>query len=398
MKFFAWILKSLWMGLKGLIVILLLWAAVQYLCAPVYDFPVKAKFSGKSIYNPYASCDTLQWKKAVFHIHSKSWGGVTNGASSEQQVFDRYTYLGYDVVTLSDYEKINKEKYPPQRAYIPNYEHGFGMKKNHHLNIGAKSVLFFDFMFPQTISNKQFMINLLRPRTELLALAHPDWNGAVKPEDVKQLCNYDLLEIKSNYRNSTNLWDTALSAGALVFLLCDDDGHDIRNPNIVGRCLTLVNSPITDQVSVIDALRKGKTIGVEVAAKQDESFETRKAIISKLPYLRYVKLAGDTLQLSLSDTAKEIKLLGDKGTVRKIVEKSTHANYVFQPNDTYIRAIITFRNGTIFYLNPLMRYDGKSFAEYHATVNILWTVLKNAFFAVILILIALKYFRRRGKK
>ncbi len=398
MKLVSWLLKLLWFFLKIIFGILILWAAFQYLCAPVYDFPQKKKFAGDKIYNPYGKCDSLAWKKAVFHIHSISWGGVTNGASSEQQIFDRYKYLGYDIVALSDYQKINTAKYPLQQELIANYEHGFGMKKNHHINIGAKSVLPFDFMFPQTLSNKQFIINLLRSRTELLALAHPDWNSAVLPADVKQLCNYDFIEALNNNHNSINLWDTALSAGAPVFLISDDDGHDINNPNVVGRCLTLVNTLLTNKESVISALKAGKSIGVAVASKENESFEAKKAIISKLPVLRYLKLSGDTIQIAVSDTSAKIQFIGQNGLVVGSKQKTLQAAYLFKKNDTYIRTVITFQNGTVYYLNPFIRFNGLAFTEYHPSVNMLWTGLKNGLFLIIIIAFGSAYIRRRRRK
>ncbi|MEI6123491.1 MAG: hypothetical protein WCQ95_07660 [Bacteroidota bacterium] len=380
------------------LIIIVLYALFQYVCAPVYDFPQKQKFSGNRIYNPYQNCNSGAWKKAVFHLHSKSWGGIANGAGSDQQIFDRYQYLGYDVVTLSNYQKINHAKYPVQQEYIANYEHGFGIKKNHHINISASSVLAFDFMFPQTLSNKQFIINLLRTRTKVLALAHPDWNGAVSANDIKQLCNYDLLEIQSNYRNSVNLWDTALSAGAAVFLLVDDDGHDINNPNVVGRCLTMVNTNETSQVSVIDALKTGKTIGVAVGSIENESFETKKVNIGQLPVLNYLYLAYDTIKLSVSKKASEIQFIGQQGQVLKTVNNTSKTSYIFKHKDTYVRTQITFADGSVYYLNPLIRYNGKAFAEYQPTLNVVITVLKNAIFIILLIVIIGFNLRRKPKK
>jgi hypothetical protein len=396
MKIIRWFLSLIWILLRFLIGLAILIALMQLLCTPVYDFPKKQIFSGTKFYNPYQSCDTAWWRKSVFHKHTKSWGGITHGNSSAKQTFARYNYLGYDIVALSDYQKLNPAKFDKQYEYIPNYEHGFGMKKNHHLSIGARTVLPFDFIFPQTTSNKQFIINLLRSRTEVLALAHPDWNGAVTDYDVKRLCDYDCFEIFSNYHNSINIWDSALSAGMPAFLLADDDNDEIDNPNVVGRCLTLVNAEKTSFAEVTDALKRGRTIGVRVFSIENESWEAKKKNVDDIPLLKRFLLSGDTIQISLSDTAKTISFIGQNGIIQKVDSNSLQAFYILKNKDTYLRTHIVFNNGTEFFLNPVIRFDGNNFRIYHAAVNIWVTILKNLLFLGILVLLV--YFFLRGKK
>jgi hypothetical protein len=398
MKLIRLLLTFIWFILRFIIGLAILIALVQLLCTPVYDFPQKHAFSGSKIYNPYELCHIDWWKKAVFHKHTKSWGGITHGNSSAQQTFNRYNYLGYDIVALSDYQKINHAKYDKQEEYIANYEHGFGMKKNHHLSIGAKTVLPWDFLFPQTTSNKQFIINLLRSRTDVLALAHPDWNGAVTDYDVKRLCDYDCIEIFSNYHSSVNIWDSALSAGMSAFLLANDDNDEIDNPNVVGRCLTLVNAERTTLAEVEDALKTGKTIGVRVHSLENESWAAKKKNIDAIPRLNSFEISGDTVRLSVSDTANKISFIGQNGSVKKADSNALQAFYLIKSNDTYVRTEIVFKNGTTFYLNPVIRWNGKSFDTYHASVKVGITILKIMIFVAIMIVIGIFYWRSRFKK
>ena len=373
-------------------------AIIQFVCAPVYNFPEKHTFSGNKFYNPYQDCDTLWWRKSVFHKHASGWGGINLKANQTQATFDRYKFLGYEIVALSDYQHINPERFEKQQEHIPNYEHGFGMKKNHHLSIGAKSVLPFDFFFPQTTSNKQFIINLLRPRTDVLALAHPDWYGAVTAYDVKRLCDYDCFEIFSNYHNSVNIWDSALSAGMPVFLIADDDNHKIENPNVVGRCITLVNAEKTTLKIVSDALKKGRTIGVRVHSIENESWEAKKKNIEAIPLLKSCLIEGDTLKISVSDTAGTILFIGQNGIVKKTDLNAINTFYVLKNNDTYVRTHIVFKNKTQFYLNPVIRYDGDTFIAYHAELNYKITLLKNLLFVSIIGLLIYIYLRHKRKR
>ena len=396
MKLIVWLLKFIWILLRFLIGFAILIALLQFLVAPVYNFPQKKSFSGDRFYNPYQGCDTAWWKKSVFHKHTESWGGHDFGSNTTKATFDRYMFLGYDIVALSDYQHINPAKFAKQDEIIPNYEHGIGMKKNHHLSIGAKSILPFDFLFPQTASNKQFMINLLRNRTEVLALAHPDWYGAVTDYDVKRLCDYDCFEIFSNYHNSINIWDSALSAGMPAFLVADDDNDEIENPNVVGRCLTLVNAQRTTLAMVADALKKGRTIGVRVTSKENESWEVKKKNIDAIPLLRSVIVTGDSLKVSVSELASSVSFIGQNGTVQKTDSNTLNAYYLIKTKDTYVRTHIVFKNGTQFFLNPIIRYDGSAFISYHPTVNIWVTLLNNLLFLGIVVVLV--YYYRRSKR
>lgn len=402
------ILKKIFIGffkltgwlLISIITLLLLNALIQYLVIPVYDFKESPVFSGNFLYNPYQNIDSSAWKKACFQVHSRSWGGATDGKSSEQKIFDRYKYLGYDLVCISDYQKINPAQYPGTPEHIGNYEHGYGIKKNHQLNIGVERVCWIDFMFPQTRSNKQYILNRLSKRSPVVALSHPAWNHAYTTEDMKYLTGYQIIEVVSKYRNSSALWDAALSSGHAVFCIADDDGHDIDNPNVVGKCLTLINTGSLGKEEVVSSLLNGKTIGVEMFSIENESFEAKQQRFKVMPSLKDFKLYGDTIQLSLSDTAAEIVFIGHKGAVKHKVNSASSASYVFLEDDTYIRTEIRFRDGSLWFLNPVIRYNGRAFTESIAQMNVFATVSKNALFLLIIIacILMLKVMRKRKHK
>ena len=334
-----------------------------YFIAPVYDFPVPQPFSGDKIYNPYEGMDSTQWKKANFHFHVHAWLGLTSGRNNTVEEFWKtYKKLGYDVPCISDYEHINTFN-RDSSFYIPAYEHGFGIKKKHQLLIGAKKVLWMDYSLIQTRNHKQHILNLLRDQNEIVAIAHPDWEGGYSPDDMKHLSNYDLIEVLDNNWRSVPLWDAALSSGHPVFIVADDDAHDIHNPYQIGRCCTFVNSASLCSTDIIKSLKKGKAFGADIYMSDGETFDQKAERARRIPLLESVEVHNDTLRLKTSRKAVKFVFIGQNGKTKKLVRFTRSAWYKIQPEDTYIRTEIMFFNhyggaGTIFYLNPVFRYHG----------------------------------------
>jgi hypothetical protein len=336
---------------------------VIYFTAPVYDFPVPKPFSGEKIYNPYAGMDNTQWKKANFHFHANAWGGLTSGRNNNVEEFWKtYKKLGYDVPCISDYQKINSFN-KDSSFYIPTYEHGFGMRKKHQMLIGAKKVLWLDYSIFQNRNHKQHILNLLRDQSEIVAIAHPDWEGGYSPDDMKRLSNYDLIEVLDNNWRSVPLWDVALSSGHPAFILADDDAHDIRDPYQIGRCCTFINAPSLHSADLIKSLKEGKAFGAEIYMSTGETFDQKAERARKIPVLKSVEVRDDTLWIKASHEAVKFVFIGQNGKTKKLVRFTNRAWYKIQPEDTYIRTEIMFFNhygdaGTIFYLNPVFRYNG----------------------------------------
>jgi hypothetical protein len=77
--------------------------------------------------------------------------------------------LGYDAAQISNYQSISNA-FADSAFNVPSYEHGFGIRKKHHLLIGARKVLWFDYPLYQNINHKQHMLNLLRPLSDIVAM------------------------------------------------------------------------------------------------------------------------------------------------------------------------------------------------------------------------------------
>jgi len=334
-----------------------------YAWAPVYDFPEPKPFSGDKFYNPYKGMDSTAWKKANFQIQSKVWWGITDGReNSSEAIHAVYKQLGYDIIVISDYMKINEFGRETEN-YIPVYEHGFGYRKTHQVCIGAGKVNWIDYPFYQSRHHKQHIINILKENNKAVALAHPDLLTGYTREDMRYLANYDLIEVLNQCSFSINHWDAALTAGHLAYIVASDDAHDVFKPDEVGMVCTFINTSSLNADDVIYALINGKAYGVDIFMEDSTDFVKKAAIHKKLPFVTAVEMKVDTMFVSVSEPFHDIIFFGQNRTRMKMMTDSKTAFYKFSPDDAFIRAEITFPGSTRFYLNPVFRYNGKEPAQ-----------------------------------
>ena len=381
-------IKAFFKYFIGLIFILF---SLPFIISPVYDFPEPNAFSGDKIWNPYQDMDTNNWRKGNFQIQALAWGGYTDGSNNPtDSVFAIYNQLGYDIIGISDYQKINTY-YKGNPDYIPIYEHGFNARKTHQVSIGMKDgfVLWLDFPFYQTTSQKQFIINLLRPHTEILALVHPDFSlEGYSHDNLSYLTNYDLLEALNHQRFSISHWDAVLSSGHAKYILANDDAHDIRNPFLVGVVSTYINAATTHREDIIAAMKSGKTYGF-VPYTPDFDDYTKKAERAKhLPLLKEAHLNGNHFTVRADGKPKFIRFVGQNGEIKKEVKNSNIAFYDFKDDDTYIRTRVDYGRTEFMLLNPIYRYHGNNpLQEEIATINWWKTLLYRGAYLLFFFLI-----------
>ena len=354
------ILKYTGLFVAYLIGFLLLVFTLKYITCPVFDFEKEEPFSGDEIYNPYTGIENHKWWKGNFQVQSYAWAGITAGRrNSNDEIYDVYKKLGYDIIATSDYQRINRY-HEGKPGYIPVYEHGYGIQKSHQVLIGAKQVLWKDYPFFQTIHNKQHIINKLREDNELIFLAHPKLRNGYSVEDMTILTGYTGIEVLNNFRTSTEHWDAALSAGNYVTILGNDDAHDVSNPDEIGHHCTLISAPSIQQEDIIHALKLGSAIGVKAWRPLGETMEDKVKRIGRLPRLLRAEIKNDTFYISTDSLIKETRFIGQEGQIRKI-DKSARSPFItFSAQDKYIRTEIEFANRITFYLNPVCRYDGSA--------------------------------------
>jgi hypothetical protein len=371
---------------------------LTFVCAPVYNFPEAKPFSGSNWHNPYEGLNPDHWKIGNFQIQSRLFGGVTNGRNnSSSRIFDMYGDLGYDVITISDYMTINtycEDDY----ACIPMYEHGYGVQKTHQLVFDAPKVKYWDYPLIQTTNTKQFVLNMLGEDAAMTAIAHPKLRMAYTQCDMAKLCGYDLIESASNFTLSMQHWDYALSAGKPVYIISNDDAHDLDEPFDYGRMYTVMNCEEATKECVFSSLKSGHSYGVRKRTPSGETHALKVDRFKDLSVVNHVKLIGDSLNINFSHPVLFVTFYGQGGDTLKYIhhgERTSTVGYTTRPQDTYVRAEIYLANGDWVYLNPVFRYEDE--LPTVGTAEISWpkTLLYRGAFFIAFALVARYYFKRR---
>lgn len=379
------IIKILGKTLGAIIALLLILYSIPYMESPVYDFPNTAPFHGDNLFNPYEDT-TGEWLKTNFHAHAKAWRGITNGHQTEEELYEIYKNLGYDFVGVSNYQKIKQpENRIEDEASIPIYEHGYSVMKRHHLCIGAKKVIWSDLLFYQSLSHKQYMIDLIKPTVNILAIAHPEFHKSFEPADFTKLTNYDYVEVLNHYRISAAHWDSALSAGIRVWGMGDDDSHNQTKPDETGRFWTMIRANDNTREDIVAAMKIGNVYGVGGYNAYQELF------------LDSLTVQEQSIYVAFNTNADSIFFIGQNGMRKLTLSGTSGGQYTFSPKDTYIRIEATTDTNHI-YLNPVYRFDDDPNFSYEAEINTPLTWLNKLIFILIYILIALFIYNQIRKK
>ncbi len=328
--------------------------SLLYVSCPLYLMPLSQPFQGAQWYNPYAgvSAQPGHWLDANFHAHSRVWRGLTNGNQSAADVEARYRTMSYNVVGISDYHVPPREQ---PRGVFPVYEHGWNVVKAHRLVLGESRVSFLDYPLGLGRNQRQHVLDALRSDASLIAIVHPALRGGHDAESLSQLVGYDLLEVFNHFLPPADReWDAALSAGRPVWLLANDDSHDVDNPDETGVNRTRIFAADSSQAAVLSALRAGHAYGVH-------------RVTSRTPLtLRSVTMRGDTFTVQVAGAAREIRIVGQNGVLRasrRVVpgsDSTATLSLVASARDAYLRAAVTGDDGALLYTNPVIRWDGLS--------------------------------------
>lgn len=341
-------IKNFSRAIITLILFFLFIISIQYYHTEIYQKQPSLPFSGNYFYNPYQS-NMANPIKANFHAHSTAHFKITNGAQSPGEIFKAYTDSGYQVASLSNYQLITHN--PLKEHYIPVYEHGYNISKYHQLIINAKRVSFFDFVLFQNHHQKQQILKRLKTNDNLVALAHPALNNSVTSNDLKYLRGYDLMEVYTSYSPISRLWDAALSAGYPIWLLANDDTHNIYKPNDAFRRWNRIYSSENTKDGIVDALAKGCHYGVSNICSSND-----------INWLVSCTVVNGLVKVYFRHPADSIRFITDNGIVSKHIIKASEAEYSMLPSDTYVR-IDAYTATESIILNPVIRYNGKKLKD-----------------------------------
>lgn len=352
---------------------LLLNVAIQFFINTKYTFPEPGVFHGQKLYNPYQGMDSTKWRKANFHLHTRRLFGLTAGSANTVSAADSfYKYFDYDISGISDYMQINASN-AHDISYIPVYEHGYMFNKTHQIVINAKRTCWKDFLFHQTLNDKQYIINCLKRDTStLVTIVHPRLKNAYRNSDLRYLGNYDCMEVANSRSSFLEYYDPALSAGHKVFIMADDDAHNLSDISDGACCFNVINGNV-DKNSVIRALKTGKSYGVRFNVNPYRFDFEKRAALRKLPVIKEVSIRNDTLFVRTDLKVDTVRYIGQNGALKDMSVDCNRSNYKFSREDTYIRAEIVCSDGTIYYLNPVFRYYGSRLPVDLPEVNTLET-------------------------
>lgn len=343
--------------LRGLLTLFIFFFSFQYFQTKLYHFPDPIPFVGDSLYNPYEKLEG-HWLKSNFHTHAQAWGGLTHGQQPGDEVIRAYQNSQYDIACVSDYLAINSLQDKRNSLYVPVYEHGINIQKAHRLAIGTEEVCYYDVIPFQNQSIKQYVIDRIKQKAPVVCIAHPSVQQSHSTDVLKNLSGYDCLEVLNRGRIATRHWDAALSAGKPVWILGNDDCHDITKSGF-GNCWTMVHTDTSATEQVLRSLKVGKMYGVYNKRRQ----LTQEAWVTstwppRQDLLKEVTTNGSQVTIYLTQRADTIRLIGQNGVVKKEIYHSDAATYDFTPSDTYIRTEIICPEAN-YYLNPILRYKGE---------------------------------------
>jgi hypothetical protein len=385
--------------------LILLITAWFYATSPIYKFEEPKTFLGENFYNPYQHIDYGEWRKCVFHLHTKSWMGlIEDGKDTPEEVLDVYKALNYDVVGISHHHiKIN-DMDADNPFYIPIYEHGIGIKQIHNLALGTQRLVWRDYMFSKNLSQKQHIIDLLQNKSRFVAIAHPARKRGYSLNDFRYLSGYDLFELQSGRITSETQWDMALSSGHRAWLIANDDAHSITNLGLVQRNVTFVNTSEPMGDAVLESLAQGIAFGVSFPRIEHPTFEQKEQAVAMISFPVSVRVNGDSLLVQWEQTMHQIEFIGDHGELLKTVTDSDFACYLIRSENTYVRVKLHCSEGFVYYLNPIIRSVSGDMPALQllSSINVWQTSGKRTllgFCFVALVVCAVKFrFRKISKK
>lgn len=345
----------------SIVIVVALSLSIQYYNTEIYYKQKPKPFSGDYLYNPYEDYKPNPIK-ANFHTHSAAFLGLTNGSQEPHEVYSHYHKNGYDIISLSNYQKITNDT--GNSNYIPVYEHGYSIRKCHQLVINAHKVSYFDFPLFQTYHHKQQVLKKLQHEESLIAIAHPLLLNGYDYNDFIYLKGYHLIEIFNNRKSYIKTWDKALENGYLVWLIANDDSHNINRHDHTFVSWTRIGATNLSKKSVLNALAKGCHYGVKNIKNKEYN------------QLDSCKLKGNTLTVYFKNKAQSIVFISNGGSIQKTEYQTNSATYTIKPSDRYVRIEANSEN-EIICLNPIVRYDGEKLPYQSAfpPVNVVQTIL-----------------------
>ena len=374
MKIIRWTCKCI----VSLILAIIL-AVVATSVSVVYDFAEPKPFSGEDIFNPYTNFDkNIGWSRANFHTHTRVEGLLNECEYSPEQTIEAYAPYGYQVITLSNHNKIT----PHPTADTRVYEHGYNLAKFHKLVFGAEKVWGFDNLLPIFPFQKQMQLDRLAAQSDIVVLNHPLRTHTMTDGQLSKIGGYDIIELDSGKSTENEYWDAALSAGRYSFGVANDDLHHPERSHAIAVRSNILCTPSSEYSDICRTLLSGCFYAMRTPDYGGGKWDVKAEKNRSIPYVNNIGLTDcGEIFVTLSEAADSIKVTGQNHTTLAVIENADSLGYAMLPADSYGRFTAYFSDGEVIYTNPFARYDAEVSASPFNTahsVNIALTILYNA--------------------
>lgn len=374
MKIIRWTCKCI----VSLILAIIL-AVVATSVSVVYDFAEPKPFSGEDIFNPYTNFDkNIGWSRANFHTHTRVEGLLNECEYSPEQTIEAYAPYGYQVITLSNHNKIT----PHPTADTRVYEHGYNLAKFHKLVFGAEKVWEFDNLLPIFPFQKQMQLDRLAAQSDIVVLNHPLRTHTMTDGQLSKIGGYDIIELDSGKSTENEYWDAALSAGRYSFGVANDDLHHPERSHAIAVRSNMLCTPSSEYSDICRTLLSGCFYAMRTPDYGGGKWDVKAEKNRSIPYVNNIGVTDcGEIFVTLSEAADSIKVTGQNHTTLAVIENADSLGYAMLPADSYGRFTAYFSDGEVIYTNPFARYDAEVSASPFNTahsVNIALTILYNA--------------------
>ena len=345
----------------------------------VYNFAEPQPFSGEDIFNPYINFDkNIGWSRANFHTHTRVDGLLNECEQTPEQTIKAYEPYGYDIITLSNHNKITQHPTTDTKVY----EHGYNLAKFHKLVFGAEKVWRFDNLLPIFPFQKQMQLDRLAAQSDIVVLNHPLRTHTMTDGQLSKIGGYDIIELDSGKSTENEYWDAALSAGRYSFGVANDDLHHPERSHAIAVRSNMLCTPSSEYSDICRTLLSGCFYAMRTPDYGGGKWDVKAEKNRSIPYVNNIGVTDcGEIFVTLSNVADSIKVTGQNHTTLAVIENADSLGYAMLPADSYGRFTAYFSDGEVIYTNPFARYDAEVSASPFNTahsVNIALTILYNA--------------------
>ena len=303
-----------------------------------------------------------RWYKGNTHTHTLN----SDGDSTPDDVVKWYREHGYQFLVLTDHnfltsvDALNALHGADERFLVIRGEEVTELFEDKSLHVNGLDVA--HQVEPQggtsVVDVLQRNVDAIRAAEGVPHINHPNYRWSISADELRQIRNNKLFEIFNGHPmvNSVGgggvpgleeVWDAILTAGIRLYAIAVDDAHTFKdpgNPAVAGpgRGWVAVRAPKLEARALLDAMERGDfyaSTGVELSGF-------------------YVSRQAMTVTVAATSYSKyRIQFIGARGEILREVHDS-HATYVFNGDEQYVRAKVIESNGAIAWCQPVFPAGG----------------------------------------